>query len=94
MTTVLKLDIEKIQPGLYGTHVTSGGVSVVDSPEYPTISDAIRGVAQDTPDDFAKFYELRYSGCTTGTFTVEDLVANAEKHAADLVSLAASIANA
>ena len=66
-------------------------VSVVESPNYTSIEDAILGTARGTPDGFADFYELRYNGLTTGTFAIAELLADAPKHATALVALEARV---
>lgn len=91
MAVKLTLSITKLQASVYETHIASGGVSVVESPNYTSIEDAILGTARGTPDGFADFYELRYNGLTTGTFAIAELLADAPKHATALVALEARV---
>ncbi len=88
---ILKLAINKIEPGLYQAAVLSGGGAVTAPSMYPSIEDAIRGEAAAVPDGFAHFADVVYGGASSGTIALSVRPARAAEVADQLVVVVAEM---
>ena len=86
---VAKLDVRKLQPGLYEFQVSHSGQEVFSDAGFSSIADALRGAAEVT--GAIRGYEVAYAGLVTGTYSVEELAATADAVAKRAVELASSL---
>lgn len=86
----LTLQINRLGKGLYQAEL--GGGTITRDGElgvYDTISDAIRGEAEDLPEQLCYFVEVRYSGLSSGSIPTGLLYQRADEIAKHLVDLIA-----
>jgi hypothetical protein len=87
----LTFAIEKIQSGLYGVHVLSGGIEVTEPSHYSSIEEAIREETTSVPEGFAHFAEVVYGGASSGTMSLQKISENASRIAEQLVAIVAEM---
>jgi hypothetical protein len=86
---ILTLDIHKEVPGIYTAQLLNAGALVTDPRQYSSIEAAIVAEADDVPEGFAHFMEVRYYGFSSGTESLSAVPAKAGAIADRLVSLVA-----
>ena len=62
-----ELHISKVMSGLYEARLLDGNEEIFELTVHDSISDAIRDVANDFPDELADFLEVRYVDVSIGT---------------------------
>ena len=87
----ITFQITRLAAGIYSADVLSGQFPVTDPTMHSGIADAILHLAQDIPDGFARFVEVRYGVVSAGTWAIDDLSEQAEAIAGRLASLARAV---
>lgn len=86
---IVRLDVEKIDSGLYAYSVSCGGVQLYEDSGYTSISDAL--MAASSGDGEFLGYEVAYGGVTIGTYASVASTANAKFIAQAAVDTVASL---
>lgn len=86
---VARLDIRKLQAGLYEYHASYAGQELFSDAGFSSIAEAIHA-ASDVTGDIVGF-EVAYAGFVAGTYSVEVLRATADEVAQRAVDTAASL---
>jgi hypothetical protein len=88
---VCRLDVHKMEPGLYETRMSHGGQEMFSDAGFPTIRAAIESVVLDDGPVYA--VEVAYEGLVVGTYAPEALVVSAETIAQRAVSTVSALRN-
>lgn len=86
-----ELHISKFRSGLYEARLLDGNEELFESTLHESITDAIRGVAEDFPDELSEFLELRYVDVSIGTQSLAKMKAEPGALADRLDELAAAV---
>lgn len=86
-----ELHISKVKSSLYETRLLDGDEEIFESTMHESISDAIRDVANEFPDELAQFLEVRYIDVSIGTQSLARMRAEPDALASKLVDLAAAV---
>ncbi|WP_143684798.1 hypothetical protein [Variovorax sp. KK3] len=86
-----ELHISKVQSNLYEARLLDGKEEIFPSEFYESITDAIRGVAEDFPAEISEFLEVGYVDVSIGTQWVGKMKAEPAALAEQLVNLAAAV---
>lgn len=91
---VPKLNIDRVQPGLYRVFVEGNGATMTEPEMVGTISEGLKFAGNDVPRDWALYVEVRYNGVCLGTRPLQQLAATPEAVAQELVELVAQVTEA
>ena len=86
-----ELHISKVRSGLYEARLLDGTEEIFESTMHESITDAIKDVADDFPNELADFLELRYVDVSLGTQSLSKLRSEPDVMASRLVELAAAV---
>lgn len=86
---VARLDVRKLQPGLYEFHVSHSGQELFSDAGFSSIADALRAAAD--VEGAIRGYQVAYAGLVEGTYLVEDLAETADAVAERSVELVKSL---
>lgn len=85
---IIRLQIEKLAPGVYQGHCTGES----DCPDtHGSIADCLRQYGREIPPELAKFANIEYGGCHLETTPVDDLAPKADALADRLMALIAAL---
>lgn len=85
---IVRLDIQKIAPGVYAFHCSDA----LESPTtHDSLSEGISFYGTDIPPEIGEFVNITYGGCQLETTPVNELVNKAEVLAQRLVALMAAL---
>lgn len=86
-----ELHISKFRGGFYEARLLDGSEQIFESTLHESITDAIRDVAQEFPEELSEFLEVRYVDVSIGTQALSKMKAEAGAMADLLVELAAVV---
>ncbi|WP_442782717.1 hypothetical protein [Collimonas fungivorans] len=86
-----RLDIFKIDAGLYGYQVSMGGVEMMADTGFSTIREAIQSASDIT--DGIRGFEVAYAGLAVGTYSLATLCSSAEEVARRAVATVAALSD-
>lgn len=86
-----ELHITKFRSGLYQARLLDGNEEIFESTLHESIADAIRGVAEDFPEEVSEFLEVRYVDVSIGTQWLGKMKTEPGAMAERLVELAAAV---
>lgn len=91
---VPKLNIDRVQPGLYRVFVDGNGATMTEPEMVGTISEGLKFAGNDVPRDWALYVETHYNGVCLGARSQQQLADHPEPVAQELVSLEAEVSAA
>ena len=86
-----ELHISKVTSSVYEARLLDGSEEIFESTMHESISDAIKDVADDFPDELAAFLDVRYVDVSIGTQSLAKMRTESHVLASRLVELASAV---
>ncbi|PZP91156.1 MAG: hypothetical protein DI587_36405 [Variovorax paradoxus] len=91
---VPKLNIDRVQPGLYRVDIEGNGMTMTEPEMVSTLAEGLKFAGDDVPREWALYVEVHYNGVCLGTRPLQQLAETPEEVARELVELVAQVSEA